>query len=186
MLVLRFETDPGPRNDPSFDFGLWGDRTLVLEGFNPAPLSHPSPPPLSITALVSRPAQGTTPPSAFPSSSRWKREGDGVSFRYEGDDGTMEYRWEQPAPGQPQGAATGLFGKILLTAAGKAMTAVRVPLATAAQAVWSRSAKALGNRWEMTSEAPILVRTFAVGDLSRNRAHQGLVTWKEPGLRCRG
>ena len=33
VMVLRFETDPGPKDDSSFDFGLWGDRRLVFEGF---------------------------------------------------------------------------------------------------------------------------------------------------------
>ena len=33
VLVLRFETDPGPKDNSSFDFGLWGERSLVLEGF---------------------------------------------------------------------------------------------------------------------------------------------------------
>ncbi len=49
-LVLRFEADAGPRDDSSFDFALWGDRTLVLEGFKVTPRPHPSPPPLSMTA----------------------------------------------------------------------------------------------------------------------------------------
>ena len=29
---LTFETDPGPRHDPSFDYGLWGDRRIVVSG----------------------------------------------------------------------------------------------------------------------------------------------------------
>ena len=37
MLVLRFETDPGPTDNACFDFSLWGERSLVLEGFAPKP-----------------------------------------------------------------------------------------------------------------------------------------------------
>ncbi len=32
-LLIRFETDPGPKDDASFDFGLWADRCLVPRGF---------------------------------------------------------------------------------------------------------------------------------------------------------
>ena len=31
-IELRFETDPGPKRDPSFDFALWGDREIVVNG----------------------------------------------------------------------------------------------------------------------------------------------------------
>src|SRR5208337_1186753 len=134
--------------------------------FEARPRSHPSPPSLALNSLVSRPAQGTMPPTAFRSSSRWERDGDIVSFRYEGDDGTLEYRWERPVSGQPRNASMGLFGKIILTASGTGMNGMRVPLASSAQVVWSKSARALEDRWDMTSEAPVLVRTFEVGDVT--------------------
>ncbi len=166
VLVLRFEADPGPRDDSSFDFALWGDRTLVLEGFEATPRLQASPPPLTMDSLVSRPAQGTVPLAAFRSSSRWQRDGDIVSFRYEGDDGTLEYRWERPVSGQPRNASMGLFGKIILTASGKGMSGVRVPLASSAQVVWSKPARAVEDRWDMTSAGPVLVRIFEVGDMT--------------------
>ena len=31
-ITLVFESDPGPKHDPSFDFGLWGDRRLIIPG----------------------------------------------------------------------------------------------------------------------------------------------------------
>lgn len=178
VLVLRFETDPGPRNDPGFDFGLWGDRTLVLEGFEARPRSHLSPPALAIDALVSRTDQGTAPPSAFRSSSKWTQSGDAATFRYDGDDGTLEYRWEAPTSGPSQNSSTGLFGKITLTASGKGMSDVRVPLASSAQIVWSNSARALKNQWETTSGAPVLVRTFEVGDVTATVRTKGSMIGK--------
>ncbi len=36
-VLIRFETDPGPKNDPSYDFSVWGDRRLVLTGFQTKP-----------------------------------------------------------------------------------------------------------------------------------------------------
>ncbi len=32
VVNIRFETDPGPKRDPSFDFALWGNRELVVNG----------------------------------------------------------------------------------------------------------------------------------------------------------
>ena len=51
-------------------------------------------------------------------------------FHYQGDDGTVEYRWERPAAGQTPIPPKGLFGRIILTASAKGMNAVRVPLAS--------------------------------------------------------
>ena len=31
-IQLGFETDPGPKRSPSFDFALWGDREISVEG----------------------------------------------------------------------------------------------------------------------------------------------------------
>ncbi|WP_125206173.1 DUF5696 domain-containing protein [Capsulimonas corticalis] len=35
-VLVTFETDPGPNHDPSFDFGIWGDRRVVILGVSPA------------------------------------------------------------------------------------------------------------------------------------------------------
>jgi hypothetical protein len=31
-IELRFECDPGPKNDPSFDYAFWGDRRISITG----------------------------------------------------------------------------------------------------------------------------------------------------------
>jgi hypothetical protein len=38
-VALRFETDPGPRDDPSFDYAFWGDRRLVVTGAPSGPFA---------------------------------------------------------------------------------------------------------------------------------------------------
>ncbi len=38
-LTVRFEVDPGAKNNPSFDYSLWGNRELVLEGYTPPVLT---------------------------------------------------------------------------------------------------------------------------------------------------
>ena len=58
----------------------------------------------------------------------------------------------------------GLFGQIVLSASRNGMNAMHVPLAGSAQVVWSRSVRALQDHWDLTSEDPVLVRTFKVGD----------------------
>lgn len=42
--TLRFETDPGPQDNSSFDFSLWAERRLEISGFAPPMRTHPAPP----------------------------------------------------------------------------------------------------------------------------------------------
>ena len=34
-ITLRFEADPGPKRDPSYDYGIWGDREIAAAGGAP-------------------------------------------------------------------------------------------------------------------------------------------------------
>ena len=163
-LVLRFETDPGPRNDPSFDFGLWGDRTLVLEGFQASVRSQPAPAAVSPGLLVSRAGPGVVPPSAFPCKNRWERQGDEMHLVYEGEDGLLVYRWKRPGATAHRDSFMGLVGEIRLAASLKGLNGSEVPLAASSQVVWARPARPVDDRWEETGDAPVLIRTFQVGD----------------------
>ncbi|MGO9467008.1 MAG: DUF5696 domain-containing protein [Isosphaeraceae bacterium] len=163
-LVIRFETDPGPKDDASFDFALWGDRRLVLDGFQPAARLLPAPAAQSPASLVSRPAQGIVPPIGFRHKNRWERQGNAFVLRYEGGDGVLEYHWEPPARAQRQENSIGLFGEIALRASLKGSAEVRVPLAAGAQLVWSKPARGVGNHWEETPDGPVLIRSFQVAD----------------------
>ncbi len=58
------------------------------------------------------------------------------------------------------------------------MKDVRVPLGSSAQVVWSKTARALKNRWEMTSQAPVLVRTFELGDVTATLRIKGSMIGK--------
>ena len=53
-VTIRYETDPGPHNDPSFDFSLWGARELLLDGYTPPSANAPAPPPLELSTLSLR------------------------------------------------------------------------------------------------------------------------------------
>jgi Family of unknown function (DUF5696) len=162
-LVLRFETDPGPRNDPSFDFGLWGDRTLVLEGFQASVRSQPDPAHLSPGLLVSRAGQGVVPPRAFPCKNRWERRGEEMHLLYEGEDGVLDYRWKRPGATDHREGSMGLFGEVRLWASLKGLAPSQVPLADGSQVVWAQPARQVDDRWEETGDAPVLIRTFQVG-----------------------
>ena len=52
FLTLRFETDPGPHDNSSFDFALWSGRILELQGFKAPPIPlPPKPAPLDLRRL---------------------------------------------------------------------------------------------------------------------------------------
>jgi hypothetical protein len=158
-LTVRFETDPGPKDNPSFDFSLWSERELILEGYSPKPVAHPNPPWLPLSAIRSAQKNGVIPPNAFVGSVTMKVENDVAVFRYMGADGTMEYRWQRP-----QTADDPLFGRLTLRAQMKGDAAVEVPLATSATLQWTQPAQPQGSHWEDTSRGIVLVRPFKVGN----------------------
>ena len=65
-LTVRFEVDPGPNNNASFDYSLWGNRQLVLEGYTPPVLTRPAASPLALSNLWSGQTAEVAPPSGFP------------------------------------------------------------------------------------------------------------------------
>ncbi len=165
ILVLRFETDSGPNDDASFDFGIWADRTLVFDGFQPAPLVRPAPLPSSLRRLVSRPESGVVPPVAVGTKTEWKRSGDQVILKSTDADGTFAYTWQRPDGRDRAASSKGVLGGIVLESRlnGAAAQGTLVPVATTAEINWAQPAKALESRWEETAVRPVLVRTFQVG-----------------------
>jgi hypothetical protein len=157
-VTIRFETDPGPRDNPSFDFSLWGERDLVLTGAALAPASHPAPAPIPLAALTSRPAQGVAPPSATAGSVTVALQGDLAVLRYAGADGTLEYRWQRPgtAPGP-------LFGALTLHATMTGDREVTLPVAAGARAEWTQPVTPLASAWETAPDRITCLRTFQAG-----------------------
>ena len=64
-VIIRFETDPGPKDNSSFDFAVWGDRELVLEGYNPKPQTHPAVPSLDVARVTSQQTNNPAPVGGF-------------------------------------------------------------------------------------------------------------------------
>ena len=178
MLVLRFETDPGPRDNRQLRFRTCGatarscsrgstpDRDLTRL---PLPLHSPPSSP-SRVKVSSR-------PSRFRSSYRWEQVGDQVSSATRGTmepwstagNGRAPDRWMLPDGSLRQDHPDGTQERV---------KAVSVPLANSAQVVWSSPATALDSRWDTTSADPVLVRTFKVGDVTTTVRVRGSLVGK--------
>lgn len=145
-VTLRFETDPGPADNPGFDYSLWGDRELTIDGVDFAANQRPDPPALDVARLAD--PFSVSGVLKLDTSGVPGFEGDTATFTYTGADGTITYRWNKPnGPGDPA------FGAIRLHARMKGDTAVEAPVATAAQIVWTRPARFVGSQWLVKAAA---------------------------------
>lgn len=176
-LLVRFEVDPGSRNDASFDYSLWGDRELILEGYTPQPVTHPAPPPLTLSNLWSGQNLEVAPQSGFEGTSAVSLAEGVARFRYSGPDGTLEYQWRAP-----QSAADGFFGTLALTAQMTGDAAVTVPLANSASLAWTQTATPLASSWVRTDTGCTLVRTFTVGGQTATLKVEGQLVGKTLAL----
>lgn len=158
-VTLRFETDPGPRDNPSFDFSLWGDRELVLTGYHPNIPHHPEPLPLPLSRLTSRQNGSVVPLSGFAGKTRARSSPTEVVFDYQGADGMLEYRW---TPGDEHGS---FLGHLTLTARMTGDALVTVPLAAQAHLDWTADATPTGATFVPAHGAgsATLRRTYQVG-----------------------
>ena len=157
-LTVRFEVDPGPRDNPSFDFSLWGKRELVLEGYTPPILTRPSPPPLALSNLWAGQGAEVAPPSGFSGNSTVSLSNDIACFHYTGPDGILEYQWSRP-----QSDRDGLFGTLILKAQMTGDAPVSIPLAGSAALSWIQAASPGASGWIETNMGCTLWRTFKVG-----------------------
>ncbi|MEJ5251540.1 MAG: hypothetical protein HPY54_09890 [Chthonomonadetes bacterium] len=158
-VAIRFETDPGPKDNPSFDFSLWAERELVLEGFQPKPVSRPTPPPMKLQSLLSAPTGTIAPRSAFTGRTSVEVRNDLATFRYAGADGVLEYRWRRPQRDDPNP-----LGGWTLWAQMKGDTPVQVPLATAAGLEWTAEATPIDVQWAKTGKGVVCTRRYRVGN----------------------
>ncbi len=176
-LIVRFEVDPGPNNNPSFDFSLWGNRELVLEGYTPTVLTRPVPRPLALSNLWSGATAEVAPPSGFPGAASASLSNGVARFRYAGPDGTLEYQWTGP-----QSTNDGLFGTLTLNAQMAGDTPVTVPLANSASLSWSQAASPTASGWLQTNLGYTLWRTFNVGSTSATVRITGQMVGKSLAL----
>jgi hypothetical protein len=180
--ILRFETDPGPKDDPSFDYSLWGDRELILEGYMPKQTRRPDPPPLRLERLASSQTGSVVPPVGFTAKTALVREADDrFAFRYSGEDGALTYLWQMPKrPEDP------LFGRLVLQAKMRGDTPVNAPLANGARLEWTQPARPTEVRWRRERDEAILTRAYRIGAESVEVEVRGRMNGKSLVLQVRG
>lgn len=157
-VTVRFETDPGPQDNPSFDFALWGDRQIVLTGFAPTVKPHPVPPALDLRRLASRQNGSVIPVSGFVGKTSATVTPTEAVLSYRGPDGVLKYHWK------PGDRGDSLLGSVILTAKMTGDTPVQVPLAGQAGLDWIETATLTDSRLEPTANGTSarLTRTYSV------------------------
>ena len=155
-VTIRFETDPGPNDNPGWDFSLWGDRALVCEGYRPKPVSHPDPPALDLARMLSR--RGTVvPPSGFDGKTSVRLVGDKAILTYFGPDGNLEYTWSKPDT-----EAAPFLGDITIRARMKGEEPVETRL-VGSSVEWTAPATLTAARWLRGTDSITLAREFELG-----------------------
>lgn len=156
-LKLRFETDPGPRNDASFDFALWGGRELFLDGFTPKPTAQSAPPPMLDFRRI-YPAQNgeVAPPSGFNGKATTAIHSNTATLTYRGEDGTLEYEWKRPESADDP--PLGRWKLRAMPAGGKKLAIV--PFAGDARVDWVQPAVFKHGGWRKISDGVTCTSTY--------------------------
>jgi hypothetical protein len=159
IVTVRFETDPGPHDNASFDFALWGGRELLLEGFSPkvAPPSA-SPPPLDLRRLTSAQNDEVAPPSGFKGVVSIAVNTNHAVLTYRGTDGTLQYRWT--APHAPNASPLGGW-QLGATPRGSGALET-IPLAGDARLEWTTAATFQSSRLEAVPDGVDCVSRYEV------------------------
>ena len=159
-VTIRFETDPGPRNNSSFDFALWGGRELLLEGFTPKLTTRATlPPPLDLQHLFPVQNGEVAPPTGFAGKLTTEVGADKATLTYTGADGTMQYELSRPltADDPPLGN-----WQLLATSHDETVPQI-VPLANDGKPEWTQAAKFNSSRLESTPDGVACISTYDVG-----------------------
>ena len=149
-VAIRFEVAPGPRNDTSFDWALWGGRKLLLPRF--AGAKHPAPPPLDLRGLSSRQNGSWSPLSGFDGTTSVAVDGRSATLTYRGADGEIVYTWSDgPGP----------LGTFRATAKMTGDEAHEIPFGRDARLVWTEEMKPDVASFRRRGEAVEMTRHFA-------------------------
>jgi hypothetical protein len=109
-MTLRLETGPGPKNDPSFDYSLWGEPKITVgkalteaqrvdAALKARDRWRNALKTTSLIALANRSDVGCRPTCAHKYTNELRREGDGCVFAYHGAD--LNLRYELPPECDP-------------------------------------------------------------------------------------
>ena len=155
IVTVRFETDPGPKDNSASDFALWGDRQLAISGFALPAVAHPAPPPLDLTRLVSQQNGSVAPPSGFVGKLQTTVSPEQAILGYSGADGTLQYRW-QPQKGD------NFLGQFTLNAQMKGDAPVELTLGADAHLEWTGEATLISSRLSPTPAGATLTRVYNI------------------------
>ncbi len=144
-LILRFETDPGPQNNSSFDFALWSERVVELQGFSTPPnIAQIAAAKLDLRRLYPQQNGEVAPRSGFDGKTTVSVNNNTAVLSYSGADGNLRYRWMRPRSGadSPLGSWQ-LYAKMRGAKAEQA-----VALANDASIEWTQNATFQSSHWE--------------------------------------
>jgi hypothetical protein len=156
---VRFETDPGPRDDASFDFSLWADRTLKIDGMRNHPAPRAAPVALNLRSMSARPSAGVAPLAGAAGTHSVAKSGDAVTLQYVAGRERLIYVWRPPAT-----ADAPPFGDISLRARLAGRSESSIPLARGASLVWAGDAKPMGpTHLRVSGDRAVMTRPYGVG-----------------------
>lgn len=102
-ITLRLQVEPGPNNNPSFDYSYFGDVKITAgtAGDNNVDLlkkltssrAYRATEGVSLRALGNRSDRGVTPSNLLPASNTILKTSSGYDFVYEGKDGRIVYHY---------------------------------------------------------------------------------------------
>jgi hypothetical protein len=137
-VVVRLQVEPGPKNDPAFDFSYFGDPKILVgnaTGDRSATLrrvtdsrAYRAVANCNIAALSNTPQNGVTPSNLLPPKNHLEPVDGGWRFSYEGDDcrvvytyrpetGTLDDFVVQVDDGRPFAPASGGGATVILNSA---------------------------------------------------------------------
>ncbi|MGD0094796.1 MAG: DUF5696 domain-containing protein, partial [Planctomycetota bacterium] len=103
-ITLRLQAEPGPKNDPSFDFSYFGGAKLTagaVQGGHKellqrlvATKAYGATANAGLQTLANRPGQGVTPSNILPAKTAISQAGAGYDLAYEGADARVVYHYE--------------------------------------------------------------------------------------------
>lgn len=154
---IRFETDPGPKDDSSFDFAIWGDRMLKVEGTTFKFPTHPAAPRLDLARINTPTRDSVAPLNAFSGTNQWSMQGKDAVLVYKGADGELTYRWKLPTkPADPP------FGSITVEARRPNGAVQTLPVGGSAYLEWTKDAKPLPARWAQSRNGVLLIHPYDI------------------------
>ncbi len=158
--VIRFETDPGPQDNASFDFSVWGNRTLVVKGFKSAATDTVAAPAPDLAQLTSTANGSVAPPNAFAGKTTVSIADSVATLKYSGSDGAFGYRWELPKSGSDPLLGELTVQVLPLKGDGKP---IELNFARDVTIEWTGKAEWQSSRWEHTDDSATCVSTYSVG-----------------------